>query len=224
MSVNIIDVFKNKIADFSKLITFGFKQKDDTFVYTCNIVDNQFNLHICVSASQKVTTTLTDNDTGDEYTLHLNNSAVGAFVGRVRSEYEAVLQTVADSCFTGCLYKTDAAQKILSYAQEKYGDLPEFLWEKFPDFAVLRRHDSKKWYALLAVIAKNKIGLNGDEKTEMVNLHAEPNEIEQLIDNKRYFSGYHMNKKHWLTIVLDDDIAMDDFLFHLNKSYELAKK
>lgn len=49
-------------------------------------------------------------------------------------------------------------------------------------------------------------------------------QLEETIDNKRYFSGYHMNKKNWYTICLDGSIDNDEIFKRIDISYELAKK
>ena len=36
--------------------------------------------------------------------------------------------------------------------------------------------------------------------------------------------GYHMNKKHWNTIILDDSIPNDELLAIINDSYDLVVK
>jgi len=55
------------------------------------------------------------------------------------------------------------------------------------------------------------------------NLHNSPEEIEKLIDNKRYFPAYHMNKKHWCTICLDGTVELKEIYELIDISYELAK-
>ena len=48
-------------------------------------------------------------------------------------------------------------------------------------------------------------------------------EIEKLIDNKRYFPAYHMNKKYWCTICLDGTVELEEIYKLIDISYELAK-
>lgn len=122
------------------------------------------------------------------------------------------------------VYKTEYANKVIDYAKEKYQDDLEFLWEKFPEYAVLRRKDNQKWYAVLMIVPKNKIGLSGDEKIEIIDLRANSEEIQNLVDGEKCFGGYHMNKKSWLSICLDGSVALQEIYYHLDESYQLAKK
>lgn len=122
------------------------------------------------------------------------------------------------------VFREDYAKKILQYANDQYGDEPEFLWEQYPEYAVLRRKDNRKWYALLMSIPKKRLKLEGEESIEVVDLRFDVDELPNKIDNKRFFAGYHMNKKHWITILLDGSVELDEILNYVDKSYTLAKK
>ena len=76
---------------------------------------------------------------------------------------------------------------------------------------------------MILTIPKRKIGLESDEVIEVINLHNIPKEIEKVIDYKRYFPAYHMNKKHWCTICLDGTIELKEIYKKIDISYELAK-
>ena len=39
-------------------------------------------------------------------------------------------------------------EEIFKYVQKQYGTVPEYLWSKSPDSAVLR-HKNGKWYAVI---------------------------------------------------------------------------
>lgn len=38
---------------------------------------------------------------------------------------------------------------VFAYAKKKYKTLPEYLWGRYPGYAVLRHGDNQKWFALL---------------------------------------------------------------------------
>jgi len=97
----------------------------------------------------------------------------------------------------------------LTYVKNKYGDELEFLWEKSPKTAVVRRKTSKKWYALILSLSKRKLNLDTDETAEIINLHNSPEEIEKLIDNKRYFNQL----KNYNVIPIEEEIVEDNNLF-----------
>ena len=39
-------------------------------------------------------------------------------------------------------------KEIFQYAKEKFRTKPEYLWAKFPNYAVLRNPENSKWYAM----------------------------------------------------------------------------
>ena len=122
------------------------------------------------------------------------------------------------------VFREDYTKKILQYAAEQYGDEPEYLWQDYPEYAVLRRKDTKKWYALLMNLPCKRLGIDGDEMVEVVDLRFDVDELPNKIDNVAYFAGYHMNKKHWITILLDGSVPLDEILGYVDESYTLAKK
>ena len=116
-----------------------------------------------------------------------------------------------------------AKKEIVAYIKNKYRDELEFLWEKSPKNAVVRRKSSKKWYAVILTVSKRKLNLDSDEIIEVINLHNIAEEIKKLIDYKKYFPAYHMNKKHWCTICLDRTVELKEIYKLIDVSYELAK-
>lgn len=218
-----MNCFLNKKPDFEKLVRFGFVQKDGAYAFTKLIFDGQFELLAEVSDDGEVRTKVTDLATGEPYTLHLVESAGGAFVGAVRAEYRQTLEEISEKCFVKEVFKSPAAKEIIGYAAEKYGDGLEFLWKDLPDAAVLRRADSKKWYAVFMTVERRRLGFNEEGKTEIADLHALPEDIQKLTDGKKFLPAYHMNKKHWITVILDAAPA-EEICEMLDKSYALAKK
>ena len=94
----------------------------------------------------------------------------------------------------------------------------------FPKYAVWRRKDSRKWYGILLTIPKYKIGLEGNDIIEILDLRIKSDELEEILDERRYFFGYHMNKKNWLTICLNETVPLEEICTRIDASYELAKK
>lgn len=216
--------FKNKTPDFSKLSAYGFVYQEGSYIYTTGIVENQFKMIVSIEPGKDVKTKVLDNDLGDEYILHLTPDAVGSFVGKVRSEYNNVLQDIADKCFISDVFKSEQSRQVIAYLSEKYRNKPEFLWEKFPENAIFRRTDTNKWFAALLTLPKRKLGINSDEIIEILDLRINPEQIACTVDNQKYFPGYHMNKKHWITICLDGTVAMDEIFQRIDDSYLLAVK
>ena len=216
-------IFKDKTPDFEKLVNFGFERDKDGYVYSTAVLDNQFKMTVRICADGKIQTQLWDLEAEEAYTLHLVADASGEFVGKVRAEYERVLKSIAENCYIPNVFKQSCTQRIIDYARERYGDELEFLWERYPDAAVLRRKDNKKWYALFMTISKSKLGLDDTQPVEIIDLRFDKEELQNKVDGERYFLGYHMNKKHWITMRLDGSVPAEEILTYLENSYNSAK-
>lgn len=217
-------IFKNKKLNINKLLSFGFEKADNGYAYSSDIADGELKLTVTAAADGRLYTQVTDSGTGDEYILHLIPSAAGAFVGRVKAEYEELLEEISSKCFDADVFKSEQAKSVIAYVSAEYGDELEYLWQRFPDNAVVRRKDNKKWYAALLTVSRRKLGFDSDEPIEVIDLRMKPEDIEVQVDGKKYFPGYHMNKKHWITICLDGTVSDEDIYAKIDESYKLADK
>ena len=220
----IQEIFRKKVIDFDKLLKYGFIFDGIKYSYHTDILDGQMSLSVFVNGDGNISTQVIDLETQDAYTLFLVEDAVGSFVGEVRQEYERVITDIADKCCYVQVFKIKYSQAVIKYVRDKYCDELEFLWEKFDDNAIWRRKDNKKWYGALLTVQKCKLGLDGEEKIEIIDLRMSPQEVERVIDGKRYFSAYHMNKKSWITICLDGSLELEEIYKRIDESYALALK
>ena len=214
--------FKNKTVKVDKLLSFGFKKSGDVYEFSTNIVDNQLKLSVTVLPSAEIETRVFDNAFGEEYTLHLVESADGSFVGQVREEYKAVIKSIEKNCYETEYLKYSQSKEILEGVYEKYGDKPDFPFEDDDVTAVWRRQDNQKWYMIKMIIKPQKLKLDGDEPVEVINIKIDPEELNRIVDDNKYFRAYHMNKKMWTTIVLDGRLPTCEILKRIENSYNLT--
>lgn len=114
--------------------------------------------------------------------------------------------------------------KIFQYAKEKFGTEPEYLWIKFPNYAVLRNPNNSKWYATVMNVKNKNLGLQGEEYIDILNIKCEPIMIGSLLNNKGYLPAYHMNKSTWITVLLDGSEHKDEIFNLIDLSYEMTQK
>lgn len=106
----------------------------------------------------------------------------------------------------------------------EYGVKPDYPWAKYPTFAVFRHKENKKWFAVIMTIDKRKIGIDNDGKINVVNLKRDANFISTVNLQQGVFPAYHMNKEHWLTVLLDGSVKEENIKFLLALSFDLTKK
>lgn len=217
-------IFKNKKVNLSKLVPFGFQQKDSYFVYEKFFTESELKLVVTITMEGTITAEIFDTALNESYILHVVNGATGSFVGEIKAQYEESLTEIATHCFEEDVFKFPQAKEVINYVRNTYADELEFLWKTSPNNAIWRRKDTKKWYGALLTVSKRKLGIDSDEMVEIIDFRMNPDELSSIIDNKAYFPGYHMNKTHWCTIILDYSVSSEEIYDRINQSYLLAVK
>lgn len=113
-------------------------------------------------------------------------------------------------------------EEIFEYVKEEYNTVPEHLWAKYPLDAVLR-HSNNKWYGIIMNIPKERLGLEGKEEIDILDVKCPPEMIGGFRKEKGFFPAYHMNKEHWITILLDGSVESKKIKQLIDLSYELTK-
>ena len=206
----------------NKLEPFGFIRDGDAYFYADELLAGSFKLHVKVSNKGLVSTLLMDTESDEPYVLHLVENAQGAFVGEVRAAYQAVLDRIGEACGEHGSFHGGYVEELLRYVQETYGDEIEYPWKDM-DAAVIRSHITKKWYAVFMKVHPSKIGLGGSQPIRIMDLHGTAEQVASLVDGKRYFPGWHMNRKYWYTICLDGSVPMDELQRRIDASFALSQ-
>lgn len=111
-------------------------------------------------------------------------------------------------------------EEIFEYVKKQYGTVPEYLWKESPESAVLR-HSNGKWYAVIMQVEKSRLGLEGDTKVDIIDVKCDPDMVGLLTQTYGFLPGYHMNKKYWITMLLDGRVSEAKILDFLDLSYDL---
>lgn len=218
---NLNKYFENKTIDDDKLIEYGFSKRGNNYYYEVGIYDNYFKVIVEISKEKQMSRVL-DLSTSEEYVLADVQGSLGTFALSVKEEYEKILNDIVDKCSEPNVFKSEQAKEIIKYVKEKYGDDLEYLWKKFPNNAVWRNKNNKKWYGLLLVLTENKLRIESDKVIDIIDLRYQKEKIREIIDNKKIFEGYHMNKDNWITIILDGGTDIKDIYKLIDNSYELS--
>ena len=220
----IKSVFQRKAVNFEKLTAYGFSKEAGIYSYNTTLSDSGFTMTVDITKTGEITAVVIDPAFNEPYTLHLIDGATGSFVGQIKSEYKYVLEEIAEKCFDTQVFKSRQAKEVIAYLRKTYGDELEYLWQKFPDNAVVRRKDNQKWYVAILTVSRQKLGFDSNENVEVLDLRMTPENIEKQVDGIRILPGYHMNKKHWITICLDGSVSTGDIFSRIDESYRLAVK
>ena len=210
------DIFKRKIPDYNKLILYGFIN-DGVYKYTTNILDD-FKVIITVS-SGKVNGKIYDLKFNEEYINYRIENQNGSFVNKVREEYIKLLKDISDKCFITSQFICKQANRISNLIYEKYKDKPIFKFSKYPGFGIFE--NNSKWYGLIANIDRSKLDKQKGE-VEIINLKVDSHKIPLLLKKNGFYEAYHMNKKNWISIILDDTLKDDEIMDLIDESYSFT--
>ena len=114
-------------------------------------------------------------------------------------------------------------EELEAYIQNHYATLPDYPWADTPRTAVFRHANNRKWFALMMEVPRDKLGLAGTEKLDIVNFKCDPILISSLRGETGIFPAYHMNKASWITASLDGSVSAETIELLLDVSYELTK-
>ena len=115
-------------------------------------------------------------------------------------------------------------EELFRYALDTWGAEPEYLWAELPGYAVLRHSPGGRWFALTAPMPRRSLGLPGEGLIDVVDLKLDPALVYILREQPGYRPAYHMNKTHWLTVLLDGSVPPERVKDLLTQSFELTKK
>lgn len=114
-------------------------------------------------------------------------------------------------------------EDILKYVDENYNTMPETPWAKYPTNVVLRHKSNNKWYGLIMNLSGDKVGLMDTDFVDVINLKCDPEMVSVLSAQNGIREAYHMNKKHWITVILNGAVSDDEICNLIDISYDLTR-
>ena len=109
---------------------------------------------------------------------------------------------------------------VFEYIKKKYKTSPEYLWKRYPEYAVFRHADNNKWFALQAAVPGDKLGIYRDEPVQIINVKVDDIFFrDMLINQEGIIPAYHMNKQHWITVLLDGSVKQEQVFDLIDASY-----
>ena len=216
------EIFKKSKIDYNKLIDYGFNKDNNIYTYETNILNNTMKCLINIK-DDKINGTIIDLTTDLEYTNYRLNDITGEFASSVKNAYQDLLNDIKEKCTTKELFTMPQSNRITNLIKEKYDISPEFLWKEYPDFGIFRNHNNQKWFALIMNISKDKVVKKDTGNVDVINLKLD-SEVNDYLKIKGIYPAYHMNKKYWITITLDDTLKDSEIFNLVIKSYDNINK
>ena len=217
----MFEIFKSYQFNQEKAHAFGFVENSGVWTYSCQILQGDFVMAVSV-VDGNLSFQVFDQETGDLYPQVHMESFKGSFVASVREACLEILYQIRKACFDVQDFICPQTKRIMAQVQEKYGNQLEYLWEKSPDTAVLRHEGNQKWYAVLMRIPWDKLEKGREGLVEAVNI--KHNQVADLLSQKGIYPAFHMNKRYWISLALDDSLSDDEVLDLLEISWNLTLK
>ncbi len=110
--------------------------------------------------------------------------------------------------------------RLFQYIEDFYSTEPEYLWAKYPSYAVFRHSASRKWFAAVMELQKSRLGLSGSGCVDVLNVKCDSVLIGSLLAEEGFLPAYHMNKNTWISVLLDETVPDERILPLLEWSYD----
>ena len=217
----MFQIFKSYQFNQEKAYAYGFVESSGVWTYSCQILQGDFVMTVSITADN-VSFQVFDQETGDPYPQVHMQSMTGSFVASVREACLEILYQIRKACFDVQDFICPQTKRIMAQIQEKYGNQLEYLWEKSPDTAVLRHEGNQKWYAVLMRIPWDNLEKGREGLVEAVNLKHD--QVADLLSKKGIYPAFHMNKRYWISVALDDTLSDEMVLALIEKSWNLTSK
>ena len=217
----MFEIFKAYQFNSKKAKEYGFVENQGVWTHSSTILQGDFLMMVTVEDGV-LGFQVYDQETGDLYPQVHMTSMRGTFVGSVREACLEVLYEIRKSCFEVQDFIYPQTKRIMSRVQEKYENQLEYLWEKSPDTAILRHENNQKWYAVLMKISWEKLDKAREGQVEVVNLKHD--QVSDLLVKKGIYPAFHMNKRYWISVPLDDSLSDEEMLELIEKSWNLTLK
>ena len=217
----MFEIFKAYQFNSKKAKEYGFVENQGVWTFSKTILQGDFLMMVTVEDGD-LSFQVYDQETRDLYPQVHMESMRGTFVGTVREACLEVLYDIRKACFEVQEFLCPQTKRIMTRVLEKYENQLEYLWEKSPDTGVLRHDDNQKWYAVLMKISWEKLDKSREGQVEVVNLKHD--QVADLLLEKGIYPAFHMNKRYWISLPLDDTLSDEQVLEIFERSWFLTSK
>ncbi|WPC09321.1 MmcQ/YjbR family DNA-binding protein [Globicatella sp. PHS-GS-PNBC-21-1553] len=204
----------------SLALKFGFKKTGpETFEINLPLKTPDFEVQIMIDHNEIKLKVFELPERLEYLPFNLNEDEGGSFVNQIRSDVDEVVYQVIESCYQ----LKDYRERVFDFVRAELNTKLETPWAKHPEFYVMKTANRQKWYGLMMRISYQLLDPQQSGIVDVLNLKAPPLKIVDLIDYQTFYPAYHMNKKHWVTVVVDEKINLKQLQALIRQSYQLVE-
>ena len=115
-------------------------------------------------------------------------------------------------------------EEIISFIKKEYSVSPEYLFEGDFDTAVFRHNDTKKWFGIIMKVKCSTLGIDGEGTVDVMNVKCDPLLVDILVQREDFMRAYHMNKRLWVSILIDKVTDFEEICSLADSSFQLTDK
>lgn len=199
------------------LAEWGFENGQARYV----LVEGEFELGMTLS-DQELELVVYDLAMEEPYTLFEVASASGALVTALRQQVDDILNRILGQQ----IQDNPLVERLVDYVATTYGLAPAHPFKRHPEIIGFKVPEVDKLFGIFLPVDYCRLDKTSSRTDQVLvlNLKGQPDQILGRIDNCRYFPAYHMNKKHWFSVLLDAQTDWNQLISLLAESYRLVKK
>ena len=199
------------------LAEWGFENGQARYV----LVEGEFELGMTLS-DQELELVVYDLAMEEPYTLFEVASASGALVTALRQQVDDILNRILGQQ----IQDNPLVERLVDYVATTYGLAPAHPFKRHPEIIGFKVPTVDKLFGIFLPVDYCRLDKTSTRTDQVLvlNLKGQPEHIVERIDNERYFPAYHMNKRHWFSLLLDAQTDWDQLTSLLAESYRLVKK
>lgn len=110
-------------------------------------------------------------------------------------------------------------ERIIQHIQKHLGIEPDNPWKSYPNCAAFRLPTSRKWFAIIMEIPRNRLGLNGYENVDVIDLKCGSTMVGSLLAQDGFLPAYYMSKGTWISVLLDGTVPDEQIIPLVELSY-----
>lgn len=112
--------------------------------------------------------------------------------------------------------------EFVAHVTRRFDVKAEYPFSHYPNFAVFRHAENRKWFAVVMTIPQSKLIADAEGMIDVVNLKCAEEILDTLWQERGIYPAYHMGRGCWISAALDGSLPPDTLNFLLGVSFELT--